>query len=101
MKVVIVTDIFGLCASTDNLVSFLSDLSAKVTVIDPYQGERHFFTNEAEAYRTFTRKCGHDDYLAIAKASLSKVEPKLVIGLSAGASVVWRMSNSEDLHCKK
>ena len=92
MNVVIVTDIFGCCQFVDNLVIWLEKYQTEVTVIDPYEKERHQFQNEAEAYEIFIEQCGHDSYLNVTKKIISTVRPTLLIGFSAGANVLWRLS---------
>ncbi|MEE9445337.1 MAG: dienelactone hydrolase family protein [Cocleimonas sp.] len=101
MKVVIVTDIYGLCASTDNLISFLKRDVSEVVVIDPYQGKRYSFESEKEAYNVFVKKCGHEAYLRKAKELVTTIKPKLIIGFSAGANIAWRMSDCESVLCKQ
>ncbi|WP_325893478.1 hypothetical protein [Grimontia sp. NTOU-MAR1] len=93
MKVVIVADIFGLCESSDNLIKYLSLHTIEAKVVEPYQGARHSFLNEQEAYGVFVEKCGHDRYLSLVSKSILVERPDLIIGFSAGASAVWRASN--------
>ncbi|MCE9685040.1 dienelactone hydrolase family protein [Shewanella sp. AS16] len=101
MRVVIVTDIFGLCESTDDLIKYLAQRVTDVVIVEPYKGERHDFQKEQEAYNTFIKECGHDKYLALVLKSLSEVNPELLIGFSAGASAVWRASGLDNVECKK
>lgn len=100
MKIVIVTDIFGLCESVDNLINHLSQRMINPVVIEPYQGTRYNFINEQDAYEAFIEQCGHDKYFSLVSNSLSLEKPELIIGFSAGASAVWRASNLENLGCK-
>ncbi|MCL1137511.1 dienelactone hydrolase family protein [Shewanella pneumatophori] len=91
MKVMIITDIFGVCESSDLLISNINNIDL-VHVIDPYAGERNYFANEQQAYRSFIERCGHEDYYLLAEALFHQLEPDLIIGFSAGANVAWRLS---------
>ncbi|MGF1689367.1 hypothetical protein L4C36_22350 [Photobacterium japonica] len=99
-SIVIVTDIFGLCQSTDSLVSFLSPRTESVSIIEPYRGVRHSFKNEKAAYSAFVEKCGHDNYFDLVKSVVSDTNPDLLIGFSAGASVLWRLAAEKSLCCR-
>ncbi|MGF1683484.1 dienelactone hydrolase family protein [Photobacterium minamisatsumaniensis] len=101
MTVVIITDIFGLCDSTDNLSSFLSHYVNDVVIVEPYQGVRHNFKNEQEAYRAFVNKCGHENYFVHALDYVLRLKPELIIGFSAGASAAWKISGIQNTGCKK
>ncbi len=81
----------------DSLVIFLEKHSVTVTVIDPYDKEFYQFQNEAEAYDMFIEKCGHDAYLTMAKSIVSTIKPTLLMGFSAGANVLWRLSEWKGL----
>ena len=100
MSILVVTDIFGLCRSTDKLFSYLKTYSSDVFIIEPYQGERYSFENENDAYKAFINKCGHDNYLDLTKESIARLKPKYIIGFSAGASAVWRLSGLENTDCE-
>jgi len=101
MNVVLITDIFGFCESLDELILILKRQSIAVTVIDPYQRVRHSFGSEKEAYGMFVEKCGHDVYFSRAQSILSKVKPSVLIGFSAGANVVWRLSSREGIYTQR
>ncbi|MDD1793966.1 dienelactone hydrolase family protein [Enterovibrio sp. ZSDZ42] len=101
MKVVLVTDIFGLCESIDCLSNHLTHLDVDLEVIDPYEGMRHSFINEQDAYDAFVKQCGHDKYLSLVSESISVVKPELIIGFSAGASAVWRVSSLDSGDCRQ
>nr|WP_308196639.1 dienelactone hydrolase family protein [Shewanella insulae] len=92
-----VTDIFGLCQSTDNLLSFLSAYTGSVNIVEPYGGVRHSFKDEKEAYSAFVENCGHDKYLNLAKQLICATNPDKLIGFSAGASVLWRFAAEESI----
>ncbi|PSU26049.1 hypothetical protein C9I99_26860 [Photobacterium lutimaris] len=100
MKIVIVTDIFGLCESIDNLIKHLAHYMINPVVIEPYQGMRYNFLSEQDAYEAFIEQCGHDKYFSFVSKSLSIEKPELIIGFSAGASAVWRASNLDNLDCR-
>ncbi len=101
MSIIITTDIFGLCESTDKLALFLSKFSSKVELIDPYQGIRQNFKNEQQAYQAYIKNCGHDKYFELLTDSIKTIKPDLLIGFSAGASAVWRATALEGNSCKK
>lgn len=91
-RVVVLSDIFGLCGGLERLLADLSQADTVLDVIDPYQKIRQRFVNEDQAYATFTTKCGHDTYAAIAAQVFanSKQPFDLAIGFSAGATALWR-----------
>lgn len=91
MDVLIVTDIFGVCESTDKLIAGLKSTENKLHLVDPYDGERHAFKNENEAYSAFIEHCGHEKYLSLAQNAIEQINPAMVIGFSAGANAVWRL----------
>lgn len=91
-RLVVLSDIFGLCAGLERLLADLSQADTVIDVINPYQKIRKQFVDEAQAYAAFTAQCGHDAYAAIAAQALqSCVQPfDLAIGFSAGATALWR-----------
>ena len=91
-RVVVLSDIFGLCTGLERLLADLSQADTVIDVIDPYQKIRQQFVGEAQAYAAFTAQCGHDAYAAIAAQALQGcVQPfDLAIGFSAGATALWR-----------
>lgn len=66
-RVLVLSDIFGLCVGLERLLADLSLAGADVQVIDPYQGKHRQFTDEANAYAEYIAQCGHDAYAAIAR----------------------------------
>ncbi len=96
MKIVIVTDIFGLCKSTDNLKKNLASHRIESMVVDPYQGVRNNFLNERQAYSAFINQCGHDEYYSLVAEIVSVETPDFLIGFSAGASAIWRVSGLDN-----
>ena len=91
MDVVIVTDIFGVCESTDKLIAALKSAAYKLHLVDPYDGERYAFKNENEAYSAFIEHCSHEKYLSLTQNAIEQINPAMVIGFSAGANAVWRL----------
>ncbi|WP_166838651.1 dienelactone hydrolase family protein [Rheinheimera pleomorphica] len=91
-RLLVLSDIFGLCAGLERLLADLSQADTVIDVIDPYQTIRQQFVDEAQAYAAFTAQCGHEGYAAIAAQALqSCVQPfDLAIGFSAGATALWR-----------
>ncbi|PSX06434.1 dienelactone hydrolase family protein [Photobacterium angustum] len=100
MKVIIVTDIFGLCETTDKMASFIAQHTDSVKIVDPYQGVRCEFSSEKAAYEQFIKDCGHDDYLSLVRESVLKDKPDVLIGFSAGANAAWRISELVAFDCK-
>ncbi|GAB2910502.1 dienelactone hydrolase family protein [Rheinheimera gaetbuli] len=90
--VLVLSDIFGLCAGLERLLADLNQAGAVVQVLDPYQGTRMQLADEAQAYTAYGAQCGHDAYAAIATQALqNNVQPiDLAIGFSAGATALWR-----------
>lgn len=91
MVVLIVSDIFGVCESTDKLCFSLEREGHTVHLVDPFHGARLSFSDEQEAYSHFIKYCGHEAYFTAGYQGLMKYDPDVVIGFSAGANVVWRM----------
>lgn len=92
MRVLLVSDIFGLCESTDLLISALTAQGHSIDIVEPYTNQRHDFVDETSAYNAFIEHCGHDGYLALTTAALVAFKPDAVIGFSAGANALWRAS---------
>lgn len=102
MKVVIVTDIFGVTAAVLSLANSLMFKQVQVEVIDPYDGANKAFINEQLAYEAFA-SCGHDSYFRkVEYAISSSLEDLVIIGFSAGAFAAWRVMachlNPKSLH---
>jgi dienelactone hydrolase len=91
-RVLVLTDIFGLCAGLERLLADLRQAGAVFQVIDPYQEKRQQFADEAQAYAAYIAQCGHDAYAAITtQAVQSSVQPyDIALGFSAGATALWR-----------
>ena len=85
------TDIFGLCESTDKLSDLLNKAGHKVLLIDPYDGIRQSFNNESEAYSAFTENCNQKGYLHITQQAVVQSKAHLIIGFSAGANALWQL----------
>lgn len=103
MKVVIVTDIFGVTAAVLSLANSLMRKQVQVEVIDPYDGANKAFIDEQLAYEAFITSCGHDSYFHKVKYAISSsLEDLVIIGFSAGATAAWRVMachlNPKSLH---
>ncbi len=59
MRRIFVSDIFG---RTPALEELASGIPGDVELVDPYDGKRMDFRNEAEAYRFFCSEVGLDKY---------------------------------------
>ena len=57
MRVLIVTDIFGVTASVLSLANALMAERAHVEVVDPYDGKEKSFSHEQSAYDAFLANC--------------------------------------------
>lgn len=95
MKVLIVTDIFGVTAAVLSLASSLKDQQTHVEVVDPYDGNEKSFVDDQSAYEAFLTNCGHDSYFnKVQNAISSSLDELVIIGFSAGASAVWKNMES-------
>jgi len=93
MRVILVSDIFGMTPALLNL----KDKLGATTIIDPYEGECMDFTSEAEAYSYFMSNVGLDSYLLKTSKVLEPVDsPTTLIGFSVGAATIWRLSLNND-----
>lgn len=93
MQRLILSDIFGY---TDSLQELADELSGSVKIIDPYDGQKMMFQNEAEAYEYFVVNVGLDAYREIVVGWIKEIaEPVTLLGFSVGASAIW--SVSEDI----
>ncbi|WP_404340152.1 dienelactone hydrolase family protein [Pseudoalteromonas mariniglutinosa] len=91
MRVILVTDIFGVTDAIVSLTTFLATDSIKVTVVDPYDGQITTFANEQCAYDAFISQCGHSNYVANVKNAIGFTDEHVVLlGFSAGASAAWK-----------
>jgi len=101
--VLVLSDIFGLCAGLERLLADLNQAGAAVQFIDPYQGQIQHFADEAQAYAAYSRECGHETYAAIAAQVFanSKQPFDLAIGFSAGATALWRALANTDTRLLK
>jgi len=96
MRVLIVTDIFGVTAAVLSLANVLMAERAQVEVVDPYDGKEKSFSHEQSAYDAFLANCGHDSYFRkVQDAISSSLEELVIIGFSAGASAAWRNMESD------
>lgn len=96
MSIIIVSDVFGL---TSELTQLAEEINTDL-IVDPYSGKYMCFREEQEAYSNFISHVGFENYLLTLKKVVEKQEkPIVLIGFSAGASIVWRISN-ENLNDK-
>ncbi len=89
---VIITDIFGL---TDDIIDLALTLKNGhcATIVDPYQGVRQTFANEAQAYQRFIEQCGHDAYVDKIFSVIDSLSTKVkILSFSAGASAAFRLT---------
>ncbi len=54
INLLVMSDIFGICAGFDRLPADLRRAGAEVYIIDPYQGKPQQFANEEDAYAAYT-----------------------------------------------
>jgi dienelactone hydrolase len=95
MKTIIVSDIFG---KTEALEEIALRLCEPTLIFEPYDGEMMNFQSESDAYSYFSSNVGIDKYsdkLCCFIKPLS--EPLRIIGFSAGASAIWKISEREEL----
>ena len=88
-RVLVLSDIFGLCAGLDRLQADLSHAGADVQLVDPYQGREQSFVDETAAYQAYSSNGGHDAYAACVAQALAQPYT-LALGFSAGATALWR-----------
>ncbi len=95
MHLILVTDIFGINQSIQDLAQTLKKTrDVNISIVDPFNGNQQNFTNENEAYQEFISRCGHHHYVNLVKSAAEKIIGELVIiGFSAGASAAWKFSN--------
>ncbi|GEK09448.1 dienelactone hydrolase family protein [Pseudoalteromonas sp. McH1-7] len=85
MTILIVTDIFG---HTEHVNRFANSLGRDVKVLSPYVEEPTNVT-EAECYQFFLAQCGHQRFAEKVVAAIDALNPKLIIGFSAGGAAAW------------
>ncbi|SEI07127.1 Dienelactone hydrolase [Rheinheimera pacifica] len=92
-RILLVSDIFGLCTGLNRLAQDLAaNAAVQIQLIDPYQGTAQQFADEQQAYAAYSTQCGHDIYAGQVLQALQTVQQpfELAIGFSAGASALWR-----------
>ena len=88
MNYLIVSDIFGLSTA---LVQLSNEVSANVSIVDPYNSKFQAIENEQDNYNNFIEQCGHDKYTAKLHKCFNELKvPTTCIAFSAGASAAWR-----------
>lgn len=95
---IIVSDIFG---RTPALERFACDIAKKAddqaVIVAPYESLSPEFKDEREAYRYFTSNVGLDAYTDRLLCKIKSCKGKVrLIGFSAGASAIWRISAGEE-----
>ncbi|WP_333609500.1 dienelactone hydrolase family protein [Arsukibacterium sp.] len=92
MRLLIVTDIFGVCIGLSRLLQDLAAVASRVQLVDPYHGQAQHFADEQQAYAAYSAQCGHNAYgQCVASALQTATAPfDFAIGFSAGASALWR-----------
>jgi len=91
MKILLVTDVFGITPA----LNILADTLQVDEIIDPYAGRNRAFEDEAQAYLAFSTEVGFDDYFTLLQHRvLAYTQPVIIIGFSVGASAIWRLSGS-------
>lgn len=89
MRVVFVTDIYGVNDGVRTIVTHLENGGADVSVVSPYRDDNLNFISEEQAYMTFLELCGHENYYRKVLASIEQHDCNVLIGCSAGASAAW------------
>ncbi|MBF0379298.1 MAG: dienelactone hydrolase family protein [Desulfamplus sp.] len=93
MKLIIVSDIFGV---TRHLITLAESLSPEYEIVDPYNGQVIAFESESEAYNYFSTVCGLQRYTDSLKKRIDSSNEKiLIVGFSIGASAVWNTLSSD------
>lgn len=89
-QVIITTDIFGRTDHLDVFAVLLARNGTPSTVVDPYEGVRRCFTEEAQAYEAFLEAGGHDRYASRLRSTMDTLAgPLVLVGFSAGATAAW------------
>lgn len=94
MKLIVVTDIFGLTDALDSLLESISSHCESIEIVDPYDNCYPNFESEREAYACFTERVGLTRYAEKLESVLQgREESSLVLlGFSVGASAIWVLS---------
>lgn len=95
MQRIIVSDIFG---RTPALEEMASSISGTTRIVDPYGAGTKHFTCEEEAYSHFSATAGIHKYARTLSACVRSCDgPVTLIGFSAGASAIWKISGDVSL----
>ena len=93
MKLIIVSDIFGI---TSHLIALANTLSPEYEIVDPYNGQMLEFKSESQAYELFSVVCGLQRYTGLVMDKITSLSEKmLLLGFSVGASSVWNTLESD------
>lgn len=90
MKLILITDIFGVNPAFNELAEKLHIGNRSPTIIDPYSGIDKQFESETSAYDYFQQHTGFKTYKTVLWEQLHPFdEPLFLIGFSAGATAAW------------
>lgn len=101
MKVILVSDIFGINDSFLEIKSFIQNLDYEVYTLTPYKDKVKTFVSENEAYESFVKECGHEKYYKKLEKLQNKTKAEYIVSFSAGASSSWLLSSKNLNNCKK
>ncbi len=101
MKIILVSDIFGINKSLYQIRDFFCKNKFEVFIIDPYKLEVKSFLDKEEAYETFINVCGHEKYYEILMAKEKDIKADYIVSFSAGASASWLLGSKKLESCKK
>jgi dienelactone hydrolase len=91
MNTIVATDIFGLTKHITDLAEAIRPRRGVIEILDPYQGVRHSFADEAKAYAYFTDHVGLDAYAGCLAEKISNIADNcLVVGFSVGSAAAWK-----------
>lgn len=93
MNILIASDIFGETASHLELCERLSKYHL-VTSISPYVQTPPRFNSESDAYHTFLKMGGMENYTARINTVEGANETEVVLGFSAGGAAIWASQNT-------
>lgn len=97
MKLIFVSDIFGLTASLVELVNGIVLQNFEYQIIDPYAGEIKQFEDEKLAYAAFQASGGMQGYIQKLNSFILSYAPvDMIIGFSAGGAAAWKAIQNID-----
>lgn len=99
MKVVFVSDIFGLTPHLVTWAAQLQSIGAQCDIVTPYRTAPPQFLNDQHAYEYFLSQGGHAHYLQLLQQQAHQLHhAHYIIAFSAGASAVWALSSQHATH---